>query len=76
AMASDLVQELQARAAAQAPKVATTIRISSIMFQRLEVQTKRWGITNSYLIERALEPVLRELEQAEVISDGQGNAGD
>ena len=62
---SDLVQELSARFA-QSPKVATTVRLDAKIFDRLKKQEKKWGTTMSFIIERALAPVLDELEQARV----------
>jgi predicted DNA-binding protein len=69
-MPSELVRELAARALDQAPKVPTTIRIGSRTFERLKKQHRRWGISMSYIIERALEPVLCELERAKLPTDG------
>jgi predicted DNA-binding protein len=71
-MPSDLVRELSARALDQAPKVPTTIRVSHRTFERLKKQHMKWGISMSYIIERALEPVLDELEQATLPTDGDG----
>lgn len=68
-MASDLVRELAARMLDQAPKVPTTIRISSRTFERLKKQHRKWGISMSYIIERALEPVLDELERTKLPTD-------
>jgi len=67
---SELVQELSARVLAQDDKVPTTIRINRRTLKRLRTQEKRWSTTMSFIVERALEPVLAELEQAKLPSDG------
>ena len=67
---SELVRELSARVLAQDDKVPTTIRINRRTLKRLRAQEKRWSTTMSFIVERALEPVLSELEQAKLPSDG------
>lgn len=69
---SDLVRELSARVLAQDDKVPTTIRINRRTLKRLRTQEKRWSTSMSYIVERALEPVLTELEQAKLPVDGDG----
>jgi hypothetical protein len=69
---SDLVRELSARVAAQAPKVRTTISLNGKVFERLKAQEKRWDTSMSYIIERALGPVLDELEQAQLPNANHG----
>jgi predicted DNA-binding protein len=66
---SELVRELSARVLAQDDKIATTIRINRRTLNRLRDQEKRWSTSMSFIVERALEPVLTELEQAELPSD-------
>lgn len=72
---SELVRELTARALAQDDKVATTIRINRRTLKRLRAQEKRWSTSMSFIVERALGPVLDELEQAKLPQDGDGNDG-
>ncbi|MBS4730623.1 hypothetical protein MSM1_20650 [Mycobacterium sp. SM1] len=67
---SDLVRELRDRVLAQDDKVPTTIRINRRTLKRLRTQEKRWSTTMSFIVERALEPVLAELEQAKLPSNG------
>jgi len=67
---SELVRELSARVLAQDDKVPTTIRINRRTLKRLRTQEKRWSTTMSFIVERALEPVLAELEEAKLPSDG------
>ena len=69
---SELVRELSARVLAQDDKVPTTIRINRRTLKRLRTQEKRWSTTMSFIVERALDPVLTELEQAKLPSDGDG----
>ena len=64
--ASDLVRQLVERLGQDQSKVATTIRLNAATIKRLRTQEKRWGTTQSFLIEKALEPVLTELEAATV----------
>jgi len=69
---SELVRELSARVLAQDDKVPTTIRINRRTLKRLRTQEKRWSTTMSFIVERALEPVLTELEEAKLPADGDG----
>lgn len=62
---SELVAELKARLTADEPKVASTFRLFQSTYQRLKMQEKRWNISSSYLVEKALQPVLDSLEKAE-----------
>jgi predicted DNA-binding protein len=70
---SELVQELSARVLAQDDKVPTTIRIPRRTLKRLRAQEKRWATTMSFIVERALDPVLTELENAKLPVDGDGD---
>jgi uncharacterized protein (DUF4415 family) len=66
---SELVRELTARVLAADDKVPTTIRIHRRTLKRLRAQEKRWSTTMSYIVEKALEQVLKELEEAQPPSD-------
>ncbi|ANE83436.1 hypothetical protein A7U43_28390 (plasmid) [Mycobacterium adipatum] len=59
-----LVQELSMKMLDQDEKTATTIRLKRSTLKRLKVQEKRWNTSMSLITERALEPVLDELEKA------------
>lgn len=59
-----LVQELSKKMLDQDEKVATTLRLKRSTMKRLKVQEQRWNTSMSLITERALEPVLDELEQA------------
>jgi predicted DNA-binding protein len=72
---SELVRELSARVLAQDDKVPTTIRISRRTLKRLRAQEKRWSTTMSFIVEKALEPALTELEAARLPADGDTNDG-
>jgi hypothetical protein len=63
---SDLVRELCERLGQDQSKVATTIRLNATTIKRLRAQEKRWNTTQSFLIEKALEPVLVALEAAQL----------
>ena len=67
---SELVRELSARVLAQDDKVPTTIRMSRRTLKRLRTQEKRWSTTMSFIVEKALEPALAELEAAKLPADG------
>jgi hypothetical protein len=67
---SELVRELSARALAADDKVPTTLRLQRRTLKRLRAQEKRWNTTMSYIVEKALEPVLDELEAAAPPVDG------
>lgn len=69
---SDLVRELSARVLAQDDKVPTTFRLNRRTLKRLRTQEKRWSTSMSFIVERALEPVLTQLEEAKLPTDGDG----
>ncbi|CDO91291.1 hypothetical protein JF780_07530 [Mycobacterium intracellulare] len=69
---SDLVRELSARVLAQDDKVPTTFRLNRRTLKRLRTQEKRWSTSMSFIVERALEPVLTQLEEAKLPTDGAG----
>ena len=46
-------------------KVATTLRLKRSTWQRLKEQERRWSTSMSHITERALEPVLEQLEVAD-----------
>lgn len=58
---SDIVRKLTERGRADT-KVSTTIRLNADTFRRLDEQSRRWSTKMSFLIEEALQPVLRDLE--------------
>lgn len=72
---SRLVDELSARLLAQDEKVATTIRMNRRLLKRLREQERRWSTTMSFIVEKALEPVLADLEQAQPPSEGTDDDG-
>lgn len=59
-----LVQELSKRMLDQDEKIATTLRLKRSTMKRLKAQEQRWNTSMSLIAERALEPVLDELEKA------------
>ena len=59
-----LVQELSKKMLDQDEKVATTLRLKRSTMRRLKAQESRWNTSMSLITERALEPVLEELEKA------------
>ncbi|AGB27328.1 hypothetical protein QRB38_13395 [Mycobacterium avium subsp. hominissuis] len=59
-----LVQELSQQMLDQDEKSATTLRLKRSTLKRLRAQEKRWNTSMSLIAERALEPVLDELERA------------
>ena len=59
-----LVQELSKKMLDQDEKVATTLRLKRSTMKRLKAQEQRWNTSMSLITERALEPVLEELEKA------------
>jgi hypothetical protein len=59
-----LVQELSKKMLDQDEKVATTLRLKRSTLKRLKAQEQRWNTSMSLIAERALEPVLEELEKA------------
>jgi hypothetical protein len=69
-----LVQELSKKMLDQDEKVATTLRLKRSTMKRLKAQEQRWNTSMSLITERALEPVLDELEKAEPpVPGGDGN---
>ena len=59
-----LVQELSKKMLDQDEKIATTLRLKRSTMKRLKAQEQRWHTSMSLITERALEPVLNELEKA------------
>lgn len=71
-----LVRELSERLRSQDEKVATTLRLTRRTLKRLKAQEQRWGTPMSFITERALGPILDELEKAPVpTADGSGADG-
>ncbi|WP_241473931.1 hypothetical protein [Mycolicibacterium neoaurum] len=70
-----LVRELSAQLLDQDEKTATTLRLKRSTLKRLKAQEQRWGTSMSLITERALEPVLQELEKAEPPTKGSGADG-
>ena len=60
-----LVQELSKKMLDQDEKVATTLRLKRSTMKRLKAQEQRWNTSMSLITERALEPVIEQLEKAE-----------
>lgn len=60
-----LVQELSKKMLDQDEKVATTLRLKRSTMKRLKAQEQRWNTSMSLITERALDPVLQELEKAD-----------
>ncbi|MBI2699724.1 hypothetical protein [Mycobacterium paragordonae] len=73
---SKLVDELSARLLKQDEKVPTTIRLSRRLLKRLRDQERRWSTSMSFIVEKALEPVLTELEQAKPPTEGAADDSD
>ena len=69
-----IVRELTDRVLERDEKIATTIRLNRRTIKRLRVQERRWATSMSFLIERALEPVLDELEHAQAPGDEDGDS--
>ncbi len=64
---SALVRELSQNAVEAADKKeATTLRLRGSTLRRLKEQERRWNTSMSLITERALSPVLDELEAAEL----------
>ena len=59
-----LVQELSKKMLDQDEKTATTLLLKRSTLKRLKAQEQRWNTSMSLITERALEPVLEELEKA------------
>lgn len=70
-----LVQELSKKLLDNDEKTATTLRLKRSTLKRLKVQEQRWGTSMSLITERALEPVLDELEKATPPVKGGGDDG-
>lgn len=68
-----LIQELSERLRTSDEKVATTLRLRRITLKRLRAQERRWGTSMSLIVERALEPVLGDLEDADPPKPGAGD---
>lgn len=60
-----LIHELSERLRSQDEKVATTLRLRRTTLKRLRAQEQRWSTSMSLITERALEPVLEDLEAAQ-----------
>jgi hypothetical protein len=61
-----LVRELSRNIRDQDEKQATTVRLKRSTMRRLKTQENRWNTSMSLIIERALAPVLLELEAADL----------
>lgn len=59
-----LVRELSEKILDQDEKTATTLRLKRSTLKRLKIQEQRWKTSMSLITERALDPVLQELEKA------------
>lgn len=59
-----LVRELSQNIQDQDEKQATTIRLKRSTMRRLRTQETRWNTKMSLIVERALAPILDELEGA------------
>lgn len=59
-----LVQELSKKMLDADEKQATTLRLKRSTLKRLKAQEQRWETSMSLITERALEPVLDQLEKA------------
>lgn len=70
-----LVRELSAQLLDQDEKTATTLRLKRTTLKRLKAQEQRWGTSMSLITERALEPVLQELEKADPPTKGSRTDG-
>jgi hypothetical protein len=60
-----LVRELSEKILDADEKTATTLRLKRSTLKRLKAQEQRWNTSMSLITERALEPVLHELEKAD-----------
>ena len=60
-----LVRELSEKILDQDEKTATTLRLKRSTLKRLKAQEQRWNTSMSLITERALEPILQELENAD-----------
>lgn len=61
-----LVKELSRNILDQDEKQATTLRLKRSTLRRLKEQERRWNTSMSLITERALSPVLDELEAAQL----------
>ena len=69
-----LVRELSEKILDADEKTATTLRLKRSTLKRLKAQEQRWNTSMSLITERALEPVLQELEKADPPrKDGDGD---
>ena len=59
-----LVRELSEKILDADEKTATTLRLKRSTLKRLKAQEQRWNTSMSLITERALEPVLEQLEKA------------
>jgi hypothetical protein len=59
-----LIRELSQSILDQDEKAATTLRLKRSTLKRLRTQEARWKTSMSLITERALDPVLDELEAA------------
>jgi hypothetical protein len=64
-----LIRELSRSILDQDEKAATTLRLKRSTLKRLRAQESRWKTSMSLITERALEPVLDELESADPPAD-------
>ena len=69
------VRELTEKILAADEKTATTLRLKRSTLKRLKAQEQRWNTSMSLITERALEPVLEELEKAEPPTKGGDDDG-
>ncbi len=67
----DLVRELTARLGQDQSKVPTTVRLTATTTKRLKTQEKRWQTSQSFIIEQALQPALKALEDAPLPGQGE-----
>lgn len=61
-----LIRELSRNILDQDEKQATTLRLKRSTIKRLREQERRWNTSMSLITERALAPVLDELEAADL----------
>lgn len=76
---SELVRELTERLGQGKNKLPTTVRLTTRTLERLRKQEKRWSTSQSFIVEKALLPVLDELEKAKIPGEDEvevdGHAG-
>lgn len=68
-----LIKELSRNILDQDEKQATTLRLKRSTIKRLREQERRWSTSMSLITERALAPVLDQLEAAELPEVGNGD---